>query len=163
LDLNADGTFVYTPDAGFRGTDQFTYTANDGTVDSNVATATIIVDDAPVAVADQFTGAEDAPLTVPAPGILANDFDADGDPRTIDNGVSIAFHTPGFGEFWSTDFAAPDGATLVPGTYEGAVRFPFQGPGQPGLDISGDGRGSNTLTGRFTVLRADYDAAGNVI
>src|SRR5581483_1524619 len=28
----------------------------------------------------------------------------------------------------------------------------------PGLDISGDGRGSNTVTGNFTVLGAVYDA-----
>ncbi len=32
--LNADGSFTYTPDAGFGGTDSFTYVANDGLVDS---------------------------------------------------------------------------------------------------------------------------------
>ncbi len=29
--LNSDGTFVYTPDAGFTGLDQFTYAVSDGT------------------------------------------------------------------------------------------------------------------------------------
>ena len=50
--VNADNTITYTPTADFNGEDSFTYTANDGTVDSNVATVTITVNavnDAPVA------------------------------------------------------------------------------------------------------------------
>jgi large repetitive protein len=43
LTLNADGTFTYTPDAGFEGEDSFTFKANDGELDSNVATFTITV------------------------------------------------------------------------------------------------------------------------
>ena len=39
--LNLDGSFAYTPNAGFTGTDSFTYVANDGTDNSNVATVTI--------------------------------------------------------------------------------------------------------------------------
>ena len=53
--LNADGSFTYTPNANFNGTDSFTYTVTDGTADSNVATVTITVDpvnDAPVATDD---------------------------------------------------------------------------------------------------------------
>lgn len=42
--LNADGSFTYTPDVHFNGTDSFTYKANDGTLDSaNAATVTITV------------------------------------------------------------------------------------------------------------------------
>lgn len=52
---------------------------------------------------------------------------------------------------WSLDFAAPNKGALAEGEYEGAVRFPFQGPNQPGLSVSGQGRGSNQLTGRFKV------------
>src|SRR5207249_10773522 len=37
LTLNADGSFSYTPNANFNGTDSFTYRANDGTINSNVA------------------------------------------------------------------------------------------------------------------------------
>jgi hypothetical protein len=51
LTLNNDGSFTYTPDADFYGTDTFTYKANDGTVDGNIATVTITVNsvnDAPV-------------------------------------------------------------------------------------------------------------------
>jgi VCBS repeat-containing protein len=41
--LNADGSFDYSPDANFNGTDSFTYKANDGSLDSNTATVTITV------------------------------------------------------------------------------------------------------------------------
>jgi len=47
LTLNGDGSFTYDPDAGFTGDDSFTYHANDGTDDSNVATVTITVSPAP--------------------------------------------------------------------------------------------------------------------
>ena len=43
LVLNADGSFVYTPDANYNGPDSFTYKANDGQADSNTATVTITV------------------------------------------------------------------------------------------------------------------------
>ena len=43
LTLNGDGSFTYTPDAGFAGEDSFTYVANDGQADSNEATVTIQV------------------------------------------------------------------------------------------------------------------------
>src|SRR5205823_4491980 len=41
LTLNADGSFTYTPNANFNGSDSFTYKANDGSADSNVATVTL--------------------------------------------------------------------------------------------------------------------------
>ncbi|MDJ0734349.1 MAG: DUF4347 domain-containing protein [Nostocaceae cyanobacterium] len=47
LTLNPDGSFDYTPDDGFSGTDSFTYRANDGEDDSNIATVLIEVGDAP--------------------------------------------------------------------------------------------------------------------
>lgn len=65
-------------------------------------------------------------------------------------------------EFWSVDFAAPSGQSLAVGTYTGAARYPFQSPSQPGLSISGDGRGCNTLTGSFTVLEVSYGADSNI-
>jgi VCBS repeat-containing protein len=43
LSLNADGSFSYMPNADFAGIDSFTYKANDGLADSNVATVTITV------------------------------------------------------------------------------------------------------------------------
>jgi hypothetical protein len=43
--LNANGSFSYMPVAHFTGVDSFTYKANDGTVDSEVATVTINIAD----------------------------------------------------------------------------------------------------------------------
>ena len=40
---STDGTFTYTPDFLFYGTDTFTYRANDGDLDSNLATVNITV------------------------------------------------------------------------------------------------------------------------
>ena len=67
--------------------------------------------------------------------------------RNFDNGVSVSFN--GGTQFWSLDFAAPNAAALAVGTYEGATRFPFQSPTEPGLDVAGDGRGCNELTVNF--------------
>jgi uncharacterized delta-60 repeat protein len=50
LTLNSDGSFTYTPTTGFFGTDSFTYVANNGTVDSNIATVTLTVDQQGVVV-----------------------------------------------------------------------------------------------------------------
>ena len=41
--LNANGSFTYTPAAGYSGPDSFTYKANDGTADGNTATVSITV------------------------------------------------------------------------------------------------------------------------
>jgi hypothetical protein len=87
-------TVTYTPDADFNGTDSFTYTVNDGELDSASATATITVDganDAPVGGDDAFTGVNGAlgntrlvvgttttgPHLAVAGGVLANDTDID--------------------------------------------------------------------------------------
>ena len=43
LALNPNGSFTYTPAATTSGADSFTYRANDGTMDSNVATVAITV------------------------------------------------------------------------------------------------------------------------
>ena len=84
LELNALGDFTYTPHANFHGVDAFTYRANDGQVDSNLATVTLVVapvNDAPVAADDNFVLDEDTPLV--AAGLLANDGDIDGDSLSV--------------------------------------------------------------------------------
>ncbi|MFC1980932.1 Ig-like domain-containing protein [Chloroflexota bacterium] len=83
--LNSDGSFTYTPDANWNGTDTFTYKANDGMAYSNIATVTITVkavNDAPVANNDSYSTSEGTVLTVAAPGVLGNDSDPDGDSLT---------------------------------------------------------------------------------
>jgi VCBS repeat-containing protein len=81
LALSSDGSFVYTPDANFNGTDSFTYQASDGSLLSGQATVTITinaVNDPPIAQADAYnTPGGDQALTVSAPGVLSNDSDPD--------------------------------------------------------------------------------------
>jgi hypothetical protein len=73
---------------------------------------------------------------------------------TISGGGSHTFLSAGVsgnnGDSWSLDFEAPSGDILSPGTTYSAVRYPFNNDGA-GMDISGNGRGCNTLTGTFTV------------
>lgn len=81
LTLHPDGSFIYTPAADYAGTDSFTYRATDGTVLSDPTTVSLTVtpeDDAPAGQPDAYTATEDTVLSVPAPGVLGNDTDADG-------------------------------------------------------------------------------------
>jgi peptidoglycan/xylan/chitin deacetylase (PgdA/CDA1 family) len=75
--LNSNGSFVYTPAAGYVGSDSFTYRANDGTYSSNVATVTITVVPAlalsslllnPTSVRGGTTSMGTVTLSGPAPG-----------------------------------------------------------------------------------------------
>ncbi len=93
LDFNPDGSFIYTPDEHYAGTDSFTYTATDGIDDSNVATVSIEVTNAPPVAADDpneneydilhSTATRQSELNIPAPGVLANDTDPDLDQLTV--------------------------------------------------------------------------------
>ena len=85
LVLNADGSFTYTPNANFNGLDSFTYQANDGTANSNIATVNITVNavsDAPVATNDAYNTNEDTALVIAPAGVLGNDTDVENDPLT---------------------------------------------------------------------------------
>ena len=89
LTLNADGSFLYTPAANYHGTDAFSYRVTDGTLSSSVVAVSLTiatVNDPPAGAGDggggTFTIGEEGTLTVPGPGVLGNDTDADGDPIT---------------------------------------------------------------------------------
>ena len=88
--LNTNGSFTYTPNQDFAGTDYFTYS-----VEGNVAQVTItvgFVNDAPVANADgPYVNTIGTDINVTAVnGVLANDQDVDGDTLTavLDAGPS---------------------------------------------------------------------------
>ncbi len=66
------------------------------------------------------------------------------------------------GDWWYLDLAAPSGSTLTPGEYTDAARYPFNEGDRPGLSLSGNGRGCNTLTGSFTVLDVEFGPNGYV-
>jgi hypothetical protein len=84
--LNVDGSFTYTPETNWNGTDSFTYSVNDGFGDSAAATVTIEVvpvNDSPTAEDDTYTVYKNNVLTVGVPGVLGNDIDVDLDSMTV--------------------------------------------------------------------------------
>jgi VCBS repeat-containing protein len=74
LGLNSDGTFTYTPNPDFFGSDSFTYRASDGMLESDIATVSLSVTgvaDSPTAVNDTTTATnQGAQLSI---NVLAND------------------------------------------------------------------------------------------
>jgi len=70
------------------------------------------------------------------------------------------FITPGWTHSWFLKIGTADGASLQAGAYESAQRFPSAG--HPQVDFDGDGRGCNTITGRFDVLEIVRDASSAV-
>src|SRR5439155_407342 len=76
------GSLSYSSAVKYIGSDNMSYQANDGQADSAIATVSITitgVNDAPLAVNDSYTTAENTTLNVGTPGVLANDSDVDGD------------------------------------------------------------------------------------
>ena len=169
LTLNCDGSFDYTPDTGFFGTDNFTYAASDGTFQSDPTTVTITVNDdqggggaagggsgnggstntAPVANDDLgYTTNQNTVLTVAPDGVLGNDTDADGDPLSAilvsnsgpSNGTLIYFRSDGSFQY------APNGG------WYGEDTFKYQ---------ASDGQAlSNEATVKITV---NQDTAGGTV
>ena len=83
--LNANGSFTYTPDPGFVGTDTFMYAADDGTGRSNTATVSIVVDSGTTTTGIYLdttnTFGSWTMTTVPGPAATPEpDHDTDGDP-----------------------------------------------------------------------------------
>lgn len=79
-----DGSFTYTPNANFCGSDSFTYRLHDGTVFGNTATVAITVvcvNDAPAAEDDSNATTEETPVSG---SVTANDttVDVEGDTLT---------------------------------------------------------------------------------
>ncbi len=122
LTLNDDGSFSYTPDENYNGSDSFTYKATDGVNFSNEVTVTLsvaAVNDAPVAVQDaNYSVDADNTLTVNAAnGVLTNDSDPDGDSITAvlvsgpSNGVLTLNDNGSFEYTPTTGFSGSDSFT----------------------------------------------------
>src|SRR5205814_15795 len=82
LTMNTNGSLSYLPTTNYVGGRSEERRAGKDHADSGIATVSISitsVNDAPVAVDDSYTTAEDTALNVGAPGVLANDSDVDGD------------------------------------------------------------------------------------
>jgi len=123
-----DGSFTYTPPSNFNGATSFTYVvatmvdgacppSNDGT-----ATVTINVDpvnDAPSASNDSYSALADRTLNAPAPGVLGNDSDVDGDTLT-----AVLVDSPNHG---ALTLAANGGFSYTPANgFTGADLFSYR-------------------------------------
>ena len=130
LDLQADGSFSYTPTAGFTGSTAFTYTVADGFGGSDTAQVVIdVTNTAPVADDEVLHVWRNGSLSLPAPGLLTGDTDADGDSLAV-SGVD----TTGLAGSLSWN---PDGSLLFTPTagFAGSTGFSYQvADGNGGLD-----------------------------
>ncbi len=125
--INRDGTYTYTPNSTFVGTDSFIYQICDNGNPSlcDQATVTIKVIDlndtsnAPVAINDVYQGSINLPVIG---AVLANDFDPDGNLNV--NSVTLIGPAPASG----TLTLNPDGTFIyVPETgFLGQVSFEYQ-------------------------------------
>ncbi len=81
ISLQPNGNFNYQPNANFSGTDSFSYQVLDeanGVSQANVVITIAAVNDAPEAVNDEYSLAEDTALNInAAAGLLSNDSDID--------------------------------------------------------------------------------------
>lgn len=85
--LSADGGFLYRPVPGYAGLDSFTYRPSSAFGPGTLATVRITLSVTPVpptSVADSYDVAVNGTLTVPAPGVLANDLANGGGPLLAD-------------------------------------------------------------------------------
>jgi hypothetical protein len=137
LAFGADGSFTYAPNAGYVGSDSFTYHTRDLLLNSLPATVTItITNAAPIAEDDTYAATTAVQLNVPAPGVMGNDHDADGDNLT-------ATLVSGGGN-GSLSFAANGGFTYKSGgSFTGTTSFTYR--------VSDGIASSNTATVTITV------------
>ena len=92
VELNLDGSVVYTPGSDFNGEDSFEYTISDGNGGRDTATVRVTVDPVnrnPSAADDSAIALENSPLVIPGADLLSNDSDPDG------NFLQITAVTPG--------------------------------------------------------------------
>ncbi|HCO21568.1 MAG TPA: hypothetical protein DIT97_00280, partial [Gimesia maris] len=152
LNFFGNGTFTYTPNAGYVGTDSFTYKVTDGTLESNVVNVTLdITNIAPMGTADSFDVANNAALNVGGDGggrqsgVLANDGDSSDD---IITAVLISGPANGTMNYFNAN--GTFNYTPEPG-FTGTVSFTYQ---------TSDGVStSNPITVNINVGAEDPDAS----
>jgi gliding motility-associated-like protein len=86
ITITADGSYTFIPTSGFVGTiPTITYTITDGTLTSsaNLTITVVLPPIPPIAVINYDTVEINTTLTVPAPGVLENDTDENGDVLSV--------------------------------------------------------------------------------
>ena len=92
VSCTAAGVCTYTPDSNYNGPDSFVYTVSDGNGGTDTGQVSVTVtpaNDAPNAVDDSLTTAEDTAGNV---NVLANDTDVDGDTLSVTTSTPTAAH-----------------------------------------------------------------------
>jgi hypothetical protein len=126
LELERDGGFAYTPESGFVGVDGFSYRATGGLLGSATAAVTLkVVNNPPIAVVDAYEAVAGRRLVVAAPGVLANDLDAEDDPMSVELVRSPQLGSLKLAADGGFDYLAPSGVagvdTFVYRAWDGAA------------------------------------------
>lgn len=169
LSLNPNGSFTYTPNAEFSGTDFFRYEASDGELSSartNVVIIVAAVNAAPQGIADTFEVNQNTLLEVESDrSVLLNDTDREDDTltATVLNGPTngtLDFDDDGTFEYSpNTDFLGADSFTyeVSDGELAGAepvvVTIEVVNPNALEVDaaaVTGDSVGNVTTTEPFS-------------
>jgi Ca2+-binding RTX toxin-like protein len=109
-----------------------------------------------------FAGDADFALSDGTFTVSAQDVTGDGLADTLN--LFYLDHVGFTGNWYSLDVTTrATGQNLEPGVYPDAQRAAFAAPGHPGLDLSGNGMGSNELAGSFTINEAVFDYSGGTI
>jgi hypothetical protein len=99
--ISPQGSFAYTPDLGFTGLDSFLYELTDDQGNSTGLVVEVLItviadprdpgpNSPPIGVDDAFEVVEGTTLSIPVPGVLANDSDPDGDAISVPSASSPA-------------------------------------------------------------------------
>jgi len=116
VSLQSNGGYTYTPASGYVGGDSFRYRLS-GLVPTTATVTITITNAAPVAKPDAYSFAGST-LVVAAPGVLANDTDADGDTLVTDQVGGIT---------GSLDLNANGGFQYTPGGgFSGSATFSYR-------------------------------------
>jgi VCBS repeat-containing protein len=166
---NADGSFSYTPDKDWYGTDSFTYMANDGKANSGLATVTLTVkpvNDAPVANNASYIVQKDGSIKIDLRSLCS---DVDGDCLSITvnnpgkgtltkNADGTYTYKPNKGYIGADTFSytVSDGKLTATGTISLNVRASQQGDEDDGHC------GSNTSGNRSASVTVTSSASGSV-
>jgi gliding motility-associated-like protein len=153
LVLNADGTYIYTPDNNFFGEDSFVYEVCDNGAPQECSQATVTitvksVNDAPVAQDD--AGETNKNEVLNGASLLGNDTDPDGDKLTIN----------------TTPVAAPVNGALVihsDGTYTYTPDAGFTGEDNFSYEVCDDGTPQECSIAQVTITVVETDTDGDGI
>jgi VCBS repeat-containing protein len=161
LTLDATGAFIYTPNHDYNGTDSFTYKANDGTANSNIATVDLTI-----------SSVNDAPVnTVPGSQHIDDDHSSLTFSRANGNAISILDVDAGSVDMQVT--LTVGHGTLNVGAHPASVIVTLNGTGavtltgsQAGINAALDGlryQSSHDFSGvdQLTIVTSDLGHSGS--